>query len=179
MENKKEKIKLSKNRIFQISLVISGLLVAFTFYNTNNIQSNITSISSYETRIDREKREIEDAKLEIKEIEKEFENAEVSHPLDMDGRIPLIVRDIKRLMASHNINANLNPANKTGRGLASFKLDSETGLKTITFNTEITYERYSDVKEVLVELRDSFPLTIDKLIFNSSGSVLTFTLYGN
>lgn len=178
MENKIKKINISKTRVFQFAIALSSLLVLASVYSINNIQQKTSSISRYESLIKRETVALEEAKKEIEAIDEEFKNAVVSYPLGIDGRVSLIVRDIKRIFASNNIDSNVSVAGSQ-RGVSSnVSLDSETGLKTISFNADLEYERYSDLKDTILKIRNSFPLTIDKLMINNNGTVLSFTVYG-
>lgn len=178
MSDKNDKKKLSKNNIFQISVGITGVLSLFTFFNLNNIQSDISSINIFEKKIDTEKKNIKEAENEIRKIKEEFNDKEISKPIDLDGRIPLVIRDIKQLIISKNIKAEINIFNKGRSATSDFERDNETGLKKITLEASLEYERYQDVKDMLKELKTSFPLSIDKIVFNSKGSAIKFTIYG-
>lgn len=179
MENKKKKIKITKTHIFQGTLGLSFLLVAFGAFNINEINQTQASINLLETRIQREQIAIREANQEIEEITAEYEGVEESFPLDIDGRVPLIVRDIKRLISSYDIGATIEPSGSGRSRVAVATLDNESGLRTISFNVSLSYNRYNDVKEMIEVLRDTFPITIDSVVFSSRDASFTFTMYGN
>lgn len=181
MEKDKKKIKLGKQSIFQGVVALSGILLAFGIFNVTEITQTNSSIEMLKTKIERQKRENQKALDEIASIEEEFKSAEKSSPLDIDGRIHLIIRDIQRLITSYEISAEISP-NSGGagnKGIPTASLDSETGLRTISFTVDLRYNRYEDAKNVIKELRDTFPITIDKVVFSNRNATLSFTMYGN
>mgnify|MGYP000592566734 CR=1 FL=1 len=179
-----KKIKLGKSSLFQGSIALSGLLLAFGIFNITEITQTKSSIEMLETKIDRQKTQNKEAFNEIASIEEEFKNAEKSSPLDIDGRVHLIVRNIQRLIASYEIISEINPINngqggQSSQGVPRASIDSETGLRTISFTVNLEYNRYKDAKNVIKELRDTFPITIDKVVFSESNATVNFTMYGN
>lgn len=181
MEKNNKKIKLGKQSLFQGSITLSGILLAFGIFNITEITQTTSSIERLETKIDRQKMENQEALDEIAAIEKEFENADESSPLDIDGRIHLIVRNIQRLIASYEISSEISP-NSGGQGRQSVptaSVDAETGLRTISFTVNLEYNRYEDAKNLIKELRDTFPITIDKVVFSERDATFNFTMYGN
>lgn len=181
MEKDKKKINLGKQSLFQGAVVLSGVLLAFGIFNITEITQTNSSIEMLKVKIERQKRENQEALDEIASIEEEFKNAEESSPLDIDGRIHLIVRNIKRLITSYEMSAEISPRSSGAgtQGVPTAAVDSETGLRTISFTVDLTYNRYEDVKNVIKELRDTFPITIDKVVFSNRDATLNFTIYGN
>lgn len=178
-KNKNLSLKISKKNIFQGTIVLSSLLLAFSIFNITEITQTNTNIERLNTKIERQKVENEDSRQEIESIKEEFEGAEKSSPLDIDGRINLVVRDIQRLITSYNISSTISPINNDGGNTPTASVDPETGLRTISFSVELDYSRYEDAKEVIAELRDVFPITIDKVVFSNRNATFNFTMYGN
>jgi hypothetical protein len=181
MEKEKNKIKLGKQSLFQGAIAVSGLLLAFGIFNITEITQTNSSIDMLEVRIAKQKQENQEALEEIARIEEEFANAEKSSPLDIDGRIHLIVRNIKRLINSYDISSEIthNSGGPSSKGVPTASVDSETGLRTISFTVSLEYNRYSDAKKVIKDLRDTFPITIDKVVFSDRDATFNFTMYGN
>lgn len=179
MGKNNKKIKLGKQSLFQGSIALSGILLAFCIFNITEITQTNSSIETLEKKIDRQKLENQEALDEIVAIEKEFKNAEKSSPLDIDGRIHLIVRNIQRLIASYEISSEISLNSSGQQSVPTASVDAETGLRTISFTVNLEYNRYEDAKNVIKELRNTFPITIDKVVFSDRDSTFNFTMYGN